>query len=117
MKFIMDEQLPNTHVKWLAEQGYDAKHATSLGTGIKISDVDICKESMAHKSVVITKDADFFNSFLLKKEPWKLVYVTTGNITNKNLLSLFESNFSNIVALLDRTNVIEMDIKHVLIRV
>ena len=29
---------------------------------------------------MVTKDADFVESFLLRHEPWKLLLVSTGNI-------------------------------------
>jgi predicted nuclease of predicted toxin-antitoxin system len=46
MKFLVDEQLPEKLVLWLMEQGYDAVHATSLGTGVRISDDLIAVRSM-----------------------------------------------------------------------
>lgn len=38
----------------------------------------------------MTKDADFVNSFWLRHQPYKLLLVSTGNITNNNLILLFD---------------------------
>ena len=117
MKFIVDEQLPGSLVKWLCEQNIDAIHATSLGTGDKISDLEICKKSILEERVVISKDIDFLNRFLLKNEPWKLIYVTTGNISNRDLLSLFQNNFKQLSKMLEHSAVIELNRHNLLIRI
>ena len=47
--------------------------------------------------MVITKDSDFVNSFLLQKLPWKLLLVSTGNISNRDREGLVAANLSSIV--------------------
>jgi predicted nuclease of predicted toxin-antitoxin system len=47
---------------------------------------------------VITKDSDFVDSFLLLKKPWKLLLISTGNISNKDLEALFAPLIPMIVA-------------------
>ncbi len=93
MKFLVDEQLPASLVKWLAGKGFDTIHATSLGMGVRISDTDIARRSMQESRIVISKDIDFFNRYTLLKEPYKLLYLTTGNIKNSDLLQFFERNW------------------------
>ncbi len=109
MKFLIDEQLPISLVKWLVVQGFDVIHATSLGKNLKISDKAVCKDSMLNQRIVISKDIDFLNSFLIKKEPWKLLYLTTGNIANRELVALFQSNLTQIIEWFSKANVIEMN--------
>jgi len=41
--------------------------------------------------VVVTKDEDFVDTFLLRHEPYKLL-IATGNITNDDLERLFQHN-------------------------
>jgi len=53
--------------------------------------------SIDDKRVVTTKDLDFVDSLLISNKPYKLIYLTTGNITNKTLLELFSKNIDNIV--------------------
>lgn len=62
---------------------------------------------MIEQWVVITKDIDFLDRYIIKKEPYKLIYVTTGNIKNNGLLSLFDRYFDQILELLQEYNVIE----------
>jgi predicted nuclease of predicted toxin-antitoxin system len=57
---------------------------------------------------VITKDNDFLESYLIKAEPKKLLLVRTGNIQNKVLLSLIDSNLTLIVEMLTRSNLVEL---------
>jgi predicted nuclease of predicted toxin-antitoxin system len=62
----------------------------------------------------VTKDSDFVESFLLRREPWKLLLVATGNIGNDELLKLFQQNIEQMAEAfatvdfieLNRTNVI-----------
>lgn len=93
---------------WLAEKGYDTKHVLTLGTSHSMNDKEVRFVSMAEKRVVITKDEDFFNSYIFQKEPFKLVYLTTGNIKNRELLNLFRAEFDHLLTLLIAHNVIEV---------
>jgi predicted nuclease of predicted toxin-antitoxin system len=58
---------------------------------------------------VITKDSDFFDYFTLKGTSPKLLMITTGNIVNKELISLFQLNFEKLEDLLQQFSVIEMN--------
>ncbi|NOU43165.1 MAG: hypothetical protein HOO87_06285 [Methyloglobulus sp.] len=56
--------------------------------------------SEIEQRVVITKDADFVNSFLVSKQPYKLLLVSTGNIANKELKDIFTKNVPQIISAL-----------------
>ncbi|MEH1774010.1 MULTISPECIES: DUF5615 family PIN-like protein [unclassified Nostoc] len=45
--------------------------------------------SIQQNRILITKDVDFVNSFLTVQQPYKLLLITTGNINNSELESLF----------------------------
>jgi len=108
MKFIIDEQLPYSLYLFLLEQGHDAVHVNTLRSGQKMSDETISDRSMAQERVVISKDVDFLKRFLIKREPYKLLFVTTGNIKNNHLLDLFEANFPMLLRELSVNDVVEM---------
>ncbi|MBL7796118.1 MAG: DUF5615 family PIN-like protein [Saprospiraceae bacterium] len=108
MKFIIDEQLPYTLCDFLRAQGYDAVHVNALRSGQRMSDETISERSIAEKRVVISKDIDFLKRFLIKQEPYKLLFVTTGNIKNSQLLALFETNFSILLRELSINDVVEI---------
>ena len=42
--------------------------------------------------IVISKDSDFLDNYILDGSPKKLLIVSTGNINNRNLIRLFEKN-------------------------
>lgn len=109
MKFLVDEQLPNLLAEWLRAKGYDTVHVSTLSTGIRILDGYFCERSMAESRVVISKDSDFFNTYLIKKEPYKLLYITTGNLRNRPLLDLFRASFAKLQEALSNASVVELN--------
>lgn len=64
--------------------------------------------SVRENMVVITKDGDFLESFLLKNQPQKLVIVRTGNIKNQELLLIFNNHLLKVVELLTQGNLVEI---------
>ncbi len=108
MKFIVDAQIPRKVTKWLADSGYDAIHTLYLPAQNATQDRQIIALSMEEQRIVITKDKDFYNTYLLQGVPYKILMITTGNISNQSLLALLEQNFEQIALLLVENNVIEM---------
>lgn len=97
MKFLVDAQLPGRLAILLREAGFDATHTLELNAGNRTPDTLLNQISLAEQRVVITKDAYFVDSFLLRREQWKLLLVATGNIRNTELLTLLEANLEQIV--------------------
>lgn len=89
MKFLVDAQLPCRLAILLERQGYDAIHTLDLPKGNATPDFEINALSIDESRVVITKDADFVQSFLLQQKPYKLLLISTGNIRNSALEELF----------------------------
>ncbi len=98
MKFLVDAQLPRRLVFRLQESGHEAIHTLDLPLGNRTPDSLINELSFLEAYIVVTKDADFVNSFLLRRRPFKLLLVSTGNIRNPELESLLLSNLENIAA-------------------
>lgn len=57
----------------------------------------------------LRKDSDFVNSFVLNRQPHKLLLISTGNIRNAELESLFLSNLEKIAAGFDSFDYIELN--------
>lgn len=108
MKFIVDAQLPKRLARFIQEQGYDCLHTQDLPGGNATSDTDINELSLREQRVVVTKDADFVQSFLLQNKPYKLLLITTGNIKNSALEMLFHQNFQQVSALLATHSYVEL---------
>jgi predicted nuclease of predicted toxin-antitoxin system len=108
VKFIVDAQLPKSLSDFLCSKGYDSIHTLDLPEKNKTVDDYINGLSIKENRVVISKDADFLESFLLKKIPPKLLLVKTGNITNASLLQIFEQHLTYITDSLLANSLIEI---------
>ena len=108
MKFLVDAQLPVHLARFLQTEGYNAIHTKDLPKQNKTTDTEINAVSVQENRIVITKDSDFFDSFLIRQEPYKLLLVTTGNITNTELGTLFRKHLSQLVNLLQQHSLIEI---------
>src|SRR5918911_3336010 len=108
MKFLVDAQLPRRLVSSLREAGHEAIHTLDLPLGNRTPDFIINELSVREGYVVITKDADFVNSFHLYRRPHKLLLVSTGNIRNSELGSLLMSNLESIAGNFDHFDFIEL---------
>lgn len=79
MRFLIDAQLPPSLKLLFIENGYDCIHTLDLKLGNDTSDTIINKISIEEQRILITKDSDFYHSFLIKNEPYKLIIVKLGN--------------------------------------
>jgi predicted nuclease of predicted toxin-antitoxin system len=82
MRFLVDAQLPRRIVWRLRDAGHDAVHTLDLANGNRTSDAEIVDLAKREDRVVVTKDADFVDSHLLRNQPEKLFLISTGNIGN-----------------------------------
>lgn len=108
MNFLVDAQLPVRLARFLQAAGHDTIHAKDLPQQNATTDAEINALSIQQNRIVITKDTDFLDSFLISQEPYKLLLVTTGNITNVELEALFQNNLPQIKALFTQHSLIEM---------
>jgi predicted nuclease of predicted toxin-antitoxin system len=117
MKLLVDAQLPRRLSEFLNGLGHDSVHTLDLPTGNRTTDDEINIRTIAESRVLITKDADFVDSFLTRKVPFKLLLVATGNIGNDELLDLFRRNSATVVDQFDVHNFIELTRDQVVIHV
>ncbi len=108
MKFLVDAQLPRRIARWLRESGYDAVHTLDLPEANLTSDNTILRVAANENRVVITKDADFVDSFLLIHRPDKLLLISTGNITNLEVKALLLPNLDAIIMALTTSDFVEL---------
>ena len=69
MKFLVDAQLPRRFAGWLREAGHDARHTLELPLGNRTPDHALVELAALEHRLVVTKDSDFVQSFLLTGEP------------------------------------------------
>ena len=82
-RFLVDANLPRRLADLLHEFGHDAIHTSGLPAGNRSTEYEINSTSLRENRIVVTKDADFVQSFLLKDQPHKLLFVRTENIHNR----------------------------------
>ena len=58
--------------------------------------------------MVVTKDADFVESFTLQGQPYKLLLVSTGNIRNTELFALMTRRLGPLTELFETHSYVEL---------
>ena len=97
MNFLVDAQLPRRMTTWLTAAGCDARHTLDLPDGNRATDEQINDVADQEQRVVVTKDADFVDSHVLRGRPAKLLLISTGNINNRDLEALMAPLIPDIV--------------------
>lgn len=84
-------------------------HLESLGVRHS-KDKDICIYADTNDFIVVTKDADFRNSFLVEGTPGKLVRIKLGNLSTSILIKVISENLEAIQTLNSKGSfMIELD--------
>ncbi len=106
MKFLLDAQLPPSLKQVFKNKGFDCIHTLDLELGNGTPDKIINKISVAEQRILITKDSDFFDSFIINNEPYKLILVKLGNTSKKDLIQFFTNRFNDIIEKIKVENMI-----------
>jgi len=109
MKFLVDAQLPKSLSGFFNRMGFDSIHTIDLAQKNKTSDASIIQLVTDENRIVVTKDVDFLNSHMISRLPEKLIMVKTGNISNKQLIEIFDRNLDLIVRMIKHSNLVEVN--------
>ncbi|WP_373524258.1 DUF5615 family PIN-like protein [Aquiflexum sp.] len=96
MKFLCDVHISLNFVKFLNLKGFEAIHINSILKGFNTKDSEIANFADKMNFIVIFKDVDFKNDFLIKGSPKKLIKINLGNISNCELKEAFEREIPKI---------------------
>jgi predicted nuclease of predicted toxin-antitoxin system len=96
LNFLIDTQLPPALARFLIAKGYDAIHTTEYPAGHLLQDSEIIRLAIENHRIIITKDNDFLDNFLLRGSPPDVLLLEVGNIRNADLLMFFEHNMQVI---------------------
>ena len=100
MKFWVDAQLPPALAGWLATRFNIEVHALR-DIGLRDApDSEIFHAAQRESAVVISKDSDFVELVARYGPPPQLLWVTCGNISNRQLQASFDNAFPEALALL-----------------
>ena len=99
MKFWVDAQLPPLLAAWLSEQFHvEAIAVRTLGLR-DAADAAIFQAAQQQGIVIISKDSDFVE-LVSRYGPPQLIWVTCGNVTNRQLQIVFNKTFPATLELL-----------------
>lgn len=108
MKFLVDAQLPAALCNVIIDLEHDAIHALELANQDRSTDKEIRDAADKTDRTVITKDTDFYYSYMTLRTPRKLLLITTGNISNNKLFGLIRTNIHKIEELFRRCDLVEL---------
>lgn len=97
MNFLVDAQLPYSLKTFFSKKGYNCLHTLDLIKGNNTTNKEINEISIAEKRFLITKDSDFYDSYLIKQQPYKLILVKLGNTSTKDLVNFFNEKYNDII--------------------
>jgi predicted nuclease of predicted toxin-antitoxin system len=108
-KFLIDAQIPKRLKIFFEEFGFDTIHTLDLPEGNRTHDrvlLRICEEE---NRILISKDNDFVESYLLHGRPEKFLFLSCGNLSNPELEMLFRTNIVRIVREFSLNDFIEIN--------
>jgi len=117
MKFLCDVHISIKLAKHLNNLGFECIHINTILDKWFTSDNNIAEFSDLKDFILITKDFDFKNSFLVKKTPKKLVKINLGNISNIQLIEIFNRYVAEIEAINNNQNQFMIEIDNSFIKV
>jgi predicted nuclease of predicted toxin-antitoxin system len=97
VNFLVDAQLPRRTAGWLTAAGCDAVHTLDLPDGNRTTDEYLLDLADRQDRAIVTKDVDFVDSHLLRGRPARLLLISTGNISNRDLEALLVPLIPDIV--------------------
>lgn len=110
MRFLIDAQLPARLAHHLNDAGHDAIHTLDLPEQNRTTDAEISRVADAQDRIVVSKDHDFRASHLLGGTPARLLVISTGNITNRDLLALIDGHLDAVVAAFEGASLVELTV-------
>ena len=102
MTFLVDAMLPRRLARRLVALGHESTHTLDLPLGNQTPDADLIAIADHDGRILVTKDADFVSSYLVRGRPHRLLLISTGNMGNSDLERCVSAHLVAIVeALVD----------------
>jgi len=93
MNIWIDAQLPPTLAGWLSDTfGVSATALKDLGLR-DAQDTEIFDAARVNFAVIMTKDSDFVDLVCRLGTPPQIIWLTCGNVTNRNLRQILITTF------------------------
>lgn len=106
MKIWLDAQLPPTLAQWIREN-FDLEAYALRELQLRdAKDLEIFIAARAENAIIMTKDSDFVDLVCRLGSPPQILWLTCGNVTNRNLRKLLTATLSNALKQLNRGEII-----------
>ena len=96
MRVLLDAQLPVRLIEILSGLGFDVIHTHFLANKNHSTDAELIAVCEKDKRVLVSKDRDFVDSFVVRNKPEKFLWLTTGKISNEKLVHIFQKHHQTI---------------------
>lgn len=114
MRFLCDVHISYKLARHLGSLGFESIHVNEILDKSETKDSDLCKYADQNDNVIISKDSDFRDSFFVKQTPKKPIKINLGNISNQELIGIFNDNIKSIQKLYVKQNfLLEIDRDHI----
>ena len=101
MNFLVDAQLPPALARWIEHQGHTAAHVAEIGLR-EADDATLWEHARTHGGILISKDEDFVDRWLLSNKPVPLLWIRKGNCSNRALVTWLEPFWPDVVKRLEQ---------------
>ena len=101
LRFIVDTLLPPALSGFFRRKNFDATHVIDYPMGALTTDNEIILIAIKENRIIVSKDFDFFDYFLLKNYPPSILLLQLGNIKNHELFVFMENNIDAICELFE----------------
>ncbi|MGB3693522.1 MAG: DUF5615 family PIN-like protein [Spirulinaceae cyanobacterium] len=106
MKIWINAQLPPTLAQWLRET-FSIEAMTLQELGLRdAQDMEIFEAARDENAVIMTKDSDFIDLVCRLGAPPQILWITCGNVTNRNLRNILTTTFSEALEQLRQGEII-----------
>ena len=95
-RLIIDTQLPPSLAEFFRRRGIDATHVVNYPLGALTQDDEIISIATNERRIIVTKDFDFFDYYMLKNFPPAILLLQFGNIKNSELFILVDNHLDTI---------------------
>jgi predicted nuclease of predicted toxin-antitoxin system len=89
LNFLVDAQLPRGLARWISSHGHQVTHVFEIDLHAA-DDPIIWEHARQSNAVLISKDEDFVDRWLLSDAPVALIWIRKGNCSNRVLMAWFE---------------------------
>lgn len=100
MKFLLDNQLPETLCRFFNARGHESVHVLGLNKD-EASDAEIWNHAANGNWIVVSKDGDFLHLANRPGDAGRLLWVRIGNCRKQTLLRAFDRELPAVVRAFD----------------